>query len=441
VAGAIVQYGSSMLTEPTGRDGRGTFAAAKASLVGAPGLQVVPAVSSAPAAGTLAEPLVFALQPDNELILRLRTPDGGVPAATCVQLRGAVELFAGDRTQGKLDKHFGSDEADCTRMGRSRPDGTTDWYESTARMHAGRSGVVTLHSLTAGAVGDVTVQDGLGAVLVTKQIALPQPGERLEVELVVTMVPRRIRGRVLDGDGAPLPYVGIKLQAGERTAYASTGKDGTFAFADIYSDAPVQLTASQNGFAAEAMHDIGRDRDGQPIEFRLQRGRPVRITARDALQQLVPVRIEVDSGAATPPPPQELAAGDYQFADLPPGTVTFHCQLGGQRFELQHDTGNPDAVLRVPTPARAVIVAPVGWPEPEKGFYLVAMATRLDAVGEPFELRLGEDDKHPQLLLPGRYRIALVAQRWQDDKPERRPLGPAAEVELRASETARVLLH
>jgi hypothetical protein len=46
-----------------------------------------------------------------------------------------------------------------------------------------------------------------------------------------------------------------------------------------------------------------------------------------------------------------------------------------------------------------------------------------------------------QLLPPGRYRIELVATRWDGSKQERRSEGPAAEVELRAGDDVRVTLR
>ncbi|HEX5053436.1 MAG TPA: hypothetical protein VFZ65_16785, partial [Planctomycetota bacterium] len=117
-------------------------------------------------------------------------------------------------------------------------------------------------------------------------------------------------------------------------------------------------------------------------------------------------------------------------------------EFGGQRFTLRHDTVQSEAVLRVPVPARAVVAAPANWPEPRReDGDLAAWAKRLDQAAEPFELRLERPDEVPSLLLPGRYRIELVLVRWQDGRVERTPQGPAAEVELRAGELARVLLH
>lgn len=440
VAGAVVEIDGGTLSEATGSDGHGTFAADHASLVGAPGFQVTRARPRQPAAGTIADPFVYELQPDNELQIRLRTPAGNVPAARRVQLTASVDLFAGARFQTALDRQFGSDEADCMRRGKNQPDGSIRWHESTASMQASSDGLVTLHSLAPGVACKVALMDALGIELAAQQIVLPAAGEQLVVDLQVAAAPRQLRGRVVGVDAAPLPNVTVRLQAGQHGVQTTTDRDGTFAFADIYTDEPVRLVASGSGFAAAARAGLGREADLQPIEFCLQRGRQVHVTVRDDCGAVVPLRIEVAALVADDHHPQVLAAGDYAFADLPPGTVTFHVDLGGQRFELHHDTSVGEGVLRVPQAASVAIAAPPGWPA-EPGTTLAAVATRQDVAAEPFAVRLDGADRPPQLLLPGRYRIELVAQRWRDGQEQRTVLGPAATVELRAGDNARVQLH
>ena len=442
IAEACVLASGHGISELTGGDGRGTFTGPRdKGLVGAPGYRVVPLAPRSAAAGTAADPLVFVLTADSELRLRMRDPDGGVPSGCHMQLRSATSLFAGRVFQSELDRRFGSSEAGGSAKVKKLPDGSVTHQDVELRFDANIQGDVVLHSLLPGLPAAVEVRDRAGTMLLRQDITTPASGENKTVDVVVIASPRQLRGRVLGADGLPLAGAGVACEVAGFAVIEGTAADGTFTFDGVYANGALRLLARKNGFAAAAVDGLARDRDGQEIEIRMQPGHPVHVMVRDAAGQIVPVRIDTNIADLLQEQRQELAAGDYQFADLPPGTVTFHCQLGGQRFDLAHDTSNPNAVLRVPTPARAVIVAPVGWPEPEKGFYLVAMATRLDAAGEPFELQLVADDKAPQLLLPGRYRIALVAQRWQDDKPDRRPLGPAAEVELRAGETARVLLH
>jgi hypothetical protein len=114
----------------------------------------------------------------------------------------------------------------------------------------------------------------------------------------------------------------------------------------------------------------------------LPEGRSVHVTVRDGREQIVLVSVRVE-GAAGRLHPQKLAAGDCVFKELPPGTVTFVAEFGGARFELQHDTGTADAVLRVPAPARVVVAPPAVWPAPEPGWWLRALATPLDSPGSP----------------------------------------------------------
>jgi hypothetical protein len=142
------------------------------------------------------------------------------------------------------------------------------------------------------------------------------------------------------------------------------------------------------------------------------------------------------------PTPQHLGTGVTVFTGLPPGLLTFRCEIGDRRFELEHDTAVADAVLRVPRVARAVVVPLPEWPEPT-AFLLEVKVTPLDRAGEV--VRIGVSEGAPevaQCLLPGRYRFVLEDVVHHRFRPTARtPLGPVAEVDLPAGETTRIELR
>src|SRR5690606_32962572 len=126
---------------------------------------------------------------------RLRMPDGAVPAVELVELvelRSAVDLFAGKRFQREFDLEFGGARADCIRQwGPDRPS------VSTARVRPDARGEILLHSLEPGLHCTVVVCDALRSGLLTREIVTPDRGETLELDLLVTVTPRQLHGRVL----------------------------------------------------------------------------------------------------------------------------------------------------------------------------------------------------------------------------------------------------
>jgi RNA polymerase sigma factor (sigma-70 family) len=427
IAGARVEVHSGELSAPTGRDGRGTFAGTR-ECVGAPGFQVMPASPRTAAAGTADDPLVFVLVPQNELVLHLRTPTGGVPGTRHLQLRTATAPFHGGRIQGTLDRVFGSSTAFSI--------GTTSSIEADVR------GDVVLRSLTPGLHGTFAACDVQRHDVAAIEVVTPASGERLEVTLVVSDQPRRIAGHVLAGDGTPLRAAHVELWIGKATLSTQTyrvDRDGAFAIPDLHGDDDVHVVALCPGYATAERTGLGRAQDGVPIEFRLQPAHRVTARVLDADDHPVALFVRADAGRTERPDHQYLGPGEFRFDDLPAGTVTFSCMLGDQRFAIEHDTSRDTAVLRVPVPASVTLTTsaaalPAAW--------LIVLATRLPAATAPLELAVTSGRAGPTLLPPGRYRFALVqAQRGDGDAVTRTPIGSATEVELRAGATTAVVLQ
>jgi hypothetical protein len=228
----------------TGADGRGTFASQREGvLVGARGYQVVVAEPRAPAAGTPEDPLVFVLQRANRLLLRLRAPDGAVPAVDLVELvelRSAEDLFAGKRIQREFDLEFGGYRASCTRKwGADQPS------VSTATVMPCPRGEILLHSLEPGQRCTVVVCDSVRSGLLVREIVTPDRGETLELDLVVTGTLRRIRGRVLTADGVPLLLATVVLfSESGLEMQTTTDAAGGFAFERVRDKGPLRMVAA-----------------------------------------------------------------------------------------------------------------------------------------------------------------------------------------------------
>jgi hypothetical protein len=398
---------------------------------------------------------VLVLKPVNRLLLRLRTPEGAVPAARSVELYSTGMPFAGKRPNAldnrrDLDQWFGGSLPQYTVTLDARgAGGSPQRWGARTGFWADERGSVDVRSLEPEAPVEVVVRGDLGTELVRRAIVTPRIGTTFELDLVVDIEPRSLRGRVLTVEGAPLADANVSLSNGaEQTTHTMTDAAGSFGFT-VYDAGPLRVCAQHVGHAPEQRQGVvPQPTGGEEIVFRLGSGREVTVRVVDeqgdavAADAMLIAGFDPDLG----PPPQYFGRGRAVFSDLPPGIVTFYCEFGGRRFELRHDTGKTEALLRVPRPARVVVVPPAGYPDPTEG-RLGASAWRVDAAGEPIPVDIRRDRQEVELLfLPGRYRFVLECvrdrgNRGQEQTSERTPLGPSAEVDLVAGELTRVELR
>jgi hypothetical protein len=123
--------------------------------------------------------------------------------------------------------------------------------------------------------------------------------------------------------------------------------------------------------------------------------------------------------------------------------VKFCCELGGDRFTLEHDTANAAAKLQVPQPASLEVDAVGGWPQPaDRRDQVAVLATCLDGRWQPFRHH-PKYDRKAMTLLPGRWRLELIEESRVDPHQAviERKLGMTAEVVLRAGDAAAVTLR
>ena len=424
LAGARALHGDGSLSEPTGDDGLGTSRNSFGLSVGAEGRQVARIPNRQLGQGLGAEPHEVVLQNGNAIHVKVRTPTGAPAAANVVALTSQRAVVDG---QGTNLRRW---------LGESRFDVVTEGFQFDRR------GEARIVSLTPDVPCRLIVRDDFGGELATQEIVTPALGEQRVIDITLTAADHLVRGRVQDASGAPVALARVELRAkgvesgrGHRSVRSTA--DGAFRFAALNATGDLVLAAHRQGFAAtervvtlaELAHEI-------TITLAAARRTTVRIVDEDGTPVPEP-QLVVDTATDQ----QQVGPGEFVCLDLPPGEVTFACWVAGKRHELRHDTAKPLAELRVPRTARARFERPAGWQPSAGGRRLVAVAKRLDAAAEPLSLQLDDDARSvPQLLLPGRYRVELSEMWWNYEKKQSdtEPLGPTAEVELRANEVARV---
>lgn len=441
IAGARVSVASSA---PSNAAGLGWFRGPLAkAYVGAPGHAVVPAEPSG-GDGTSSQPFEFELQKTNGLVIRVHDGAGNRPKVEGVTIESNGDLFFGDHLQTSLHRMFGGSHANCSKGGQSLPDGGVDWNEWRCFLSLDDAGHAELHSLVPGRECELIVKDRLQQELMRVSFTTPDAGARAEVEAIVRQQPRRIHGRVFDPDGVPLAGARVALHVERNSTGATTGPDGDFVFDDVYSDVPLRLVVRAQGLVAVERDGLLPADDVRPHDFRLERGRTVDVRVVDAADRPVPVRVQFVERVSRNNSAQRLGPGHFRWTNLP-AVATFAVELGKERFEVRHDTTQPEVVLRVPTPARVLVERPVGVADPEDG-YLAVELRRLDG-DEADALRMSlsdddDDDDDAELVVPGRYRVEVVARdRDRTQSPNvwhRRALGIETTVALSAGELTRV---
>ncbi|MEO6596574.1 MAG: carboxypeptidase-like regulatory domain-containing protein, partial [Planctomycetota bacterium] len=348
---------------------------------------------------------------------------------------------------GDLDRELEGTDAGSSARGKPQPDGSTLWTDFKCLVQPDANGDVVLHSLEPGVTGTIVALDALGRAAASCAFTSPEFGEILELDLLVAASPRRLAGRVIDHRGAALGNARLELRSDERETYESIRQSddkGSFVFDGLYGDEPLQLTIVADGFLPQR-HQIGpaEPRPGERV-FQLAPGRTVTVRVLDDDDRPVAAAPRLLAGDALGAPGtcDQLADGEVRWRNLPTGEVTFACSIGGREFTLKHDTTEPNATLRVPTPASLDVVLLADWPQPtDHSFTVYVVVQRLDVAADPVEIWAPRPEHgKAMLLLPGRYRIRLVAQ---ENRPPgtQRDLGLSAEVVLVAGQSAVTTLH
>ncbi len=109
--------------------------------------------------------------------------------------------------------------------------------------------------------------------------AVGEPGKTLDLGDVATVVGRRVTGRVLDADGAPIAHVTVELGRGGKAAGSSrdriscvTDDIGRFSASHVPPGSYAAIVTRDRAELATASLDVPGDRDPPPLEIRPRTG-------------------------------------------------------------------------------------------------------------------------------------------------------------------------
>ncbi|MBL8726899.1 MAG: sigma-70 family RNA polymerase sigma factor [Planctomycetes bacterium] len=428
VAGARVQ--TQGLSEPTGRDGRGTFAAKDGTevLIGAPGHRISFCQAMRYAAGSEQDPLVYELLDDNSLTLRFVGLDKA-PARVRGSMHSDLSFFAGNRVATDIDRVL----TGVSVGGSGQPETSGDlrrWRNYKCSLDLDVGGTITLHSLEPGQRCEVVGYDAGLTEVARQEVVTPAFGEHTEVVVRVQGVSFRLHGRIRDRADRPIVGAVLRLAHGLK---ASTDSRGEYEMRGFTRDA-TDITVRANGYVAQQLSNMALVRD-IGLNLKLDDASPVTVRVLDERGSSLPIQAKLDGGGLHDVF-DVLGNGCVRWPNLPADLVTFTCRLGGRTFSVRHDTRMPEAVLRVPVPARLSVVMTGGWPEPSREGVGVRAVARPAGSANEVAAEFYADDIVAKLLLPGAYRVDLV-EFWRSERdgtPTERSLGRAAEITLRAGE-------
>lgn len=403
IAGARVN-----VTDSTASDahGRGRYRGGKATLIGALGYCVVPAVPER-GDGSVDDPMCFVLPDANALTIIVDGQSDSL-AFHKVLIESSVPIMAGIREWHRFDGEFGGSE--CA-SGQDMVVDASGVTKQVAHLWVtiDEKGRATIPSLEPGIECAVTVRDQLGSTVARADCRTPPIGGKASVTLVIDKSPRRIQGVVTDIEGKPLAGAEVRLSAGGESILTSTAEEGAFQFPAVYSDDPVEVSVLAPGYVLSRRVGILRSVPEQALSFRLESGRPVTVHVYDRAGQLVDLFAKPSGFEDLQP--QAVGTGGWMWPDLP-RFVEFYTLVQGRRFSAQYD-GNDSARIEVPVLGR--VVAPIssfpisiGW-DRANGFVELREIQHpdLEVVRLPFR-----DEFQPKgYVLPGTYSAALVQRR------------------------------
>lgn len=416
LAGAQVDVEDSTRTAA---DGRGWFRGTNVRYVGAEGRVVLPAVAQR-GIGTEADPLVYVLPPANRLTVVVGAAAGSTAHGLEVRLEGARKMSAGGKGRSVLHDRFGQ----RLRSGgftRTRSDGAPELVETLSAI-VGSDGRAEFHSLSPDLVCPLVVVEAAGSELARTEIVLPAYGRRIEQHIDIGTSARRIRGRVTDERGQPLPKADVSLWHQDRVVRGSVRlkvrTDGSFESQGLHSSESLDLLVRVGGFAPVFLEGLTADRDGEFHEIRLSPGRAVTIRVIDREGRPANVFAQPEGFEFQQEIQQRVGPGALRWDNLP-ARVVFLATLNGERYELPHDTSVPEAVLTVPSIGR-VWAASSLLPAGERGWSWAIELQRLDGRGQPVLVRFEREAESSTPVLPGNYTTVLMraqrdpngAQRW-----------------------------
>jgi hypothetical protein len=430
---------------PTDREGRGTIAAIPphetALLIGAPGYAI--ARFELPAeAGSPSDPVIATLARGPLLELRLDAPPGTRCADWSVRIEGRTGLWAGSDSWGPSSLH--------SSLAGQFLGGVWKRDSGYALVRFDASGRIALAGLAP--EFEMRLQLGNAVQAELRELIVPGlgPTEHRVVALTVDAAPFALRGRVLDLNGAPLAFASVSVH-GERTSGAAVSDlEGRFEVPGFVRDHDrVELRGALEGYASARLRGLELTRELEPVEVRLEAGVELGVIVVEADGAPVcGLQVFASADGLAEVCARAHGSGRYAFSSIAPRALTLWTERSGRRFEWIREGTSKEVELELPPHGSLQVeidTASTRWAVDRWAGVRVSSLEGAPASCDVYP-ELAEDNSTQQVmatapptpLLPGRYRVELLLRAAGPD--DRQPSGVRADVEIRASEMARVRL-
>lgn len=437
IAGAVGRVPHMPVSKSTDAAGRGHADGlpldANEWIVSAPGC----AVSRAPIPSDPSETLQVVLARTNELVVRLRAERGPQSREVALEIAGETPLF--DRGSGKED-WFPDPVQTATGTSETQSGSVFGPKGGATRFRPDADGRVVIRSLVPGRAFTIRVRGTAGKLLHEEPAVGLGPGEKRTVEIALSVEGRNFSGRVVDVDGKSISDAHVLLSGGGRGIGAPSNSRGEFLLEGL-GVGPFQLVVSKPGYATLIEDEYELPASVEPVEFRLEAGRQVRVRVVDA--EGAPVKncsVGITEGNGQYARSRSLDVGVFEFPDLPARTLTFYASIGGGRYPKEHSTQDPELTIVVPIQGAIEIGLPESAKIDPRYVRLV-----LDPGHGGTSLEFDWTESHATRLsfgavLPGAYEARLEQWSMSEGSTEGiwSRIGAAREIVVRANETTTI---
>lgn len=278
-----------------------------------------------------------------------------------------------------------------------------------------RGGRRALDGLRPGVLLRLTVLDGQGAAMASRDVVAPPIGRCDAVEFAVAAHLSYLRGTVRDERGKPIAHAVLRLEAGDQQLRALTGTDGRFALG------PLRLAVTGGHFEAQhpqfvtlVRHPFAADPEAGELDLTLLRGRDLQaIVAQAGGQPVTGAIVALTFADQASGLGSEGAPGSYAFENVAPRAGTLTVLLWGREYSAAVGADDTTAQLIVPDLATLTVPFPAGEDAAaERRISLVVTPLDPPGNGDRRYFRRAKDGVVSPLslqLLPGRYRLRLEA--------------------------------
>jgi hypothetical protein len=426
------------ISAPTNSAGRGVISGIDPILeemsFGAKGRRVVRVRLGAGA--TQENPLTVTLPPGNRLALRLVDTNGQVPDGVSLVLASEAPMFE----TGGEPVGWGLNRLQRTIVGDAFRSSTRSAKGGSLDLNLDQEGAVLLSCLADNVRITARVQDHNNHPLHEESFLGPADGKLVEREIVFSLQPIELRGRVIDSVGSPIPQARVRF--GSKGGRADG--EGRFVFTPLYpSSEPSLLEIRASGHPTLLREEMWLTKDEDLGDIVLPFGRTLQVeTFDEAGAPLERTRLSARGEGFAPSWSQQIEPGLERFQDLPPQTVTLTLRYGWRTYTQVASEGAERVRFTVPVHGTLELLLPASLVIPEVGS-IVAQVTAVADSKALGSLSFGQEvarSTGQHSLLPGRYSVRLKHSWRKDHQRHEEFLDGQWQVEIRPAEPTRLSL-